>query len=211
MVPNQSAAGSRQPFALRHWSLTVRSGLAAALILLVLLPAAGLGLALWLLLVPTPSEAEAAKAYRAAPVCTGLTSGDCLGVEQALVIDVFRTSGRWGSYTDTFKLRLEDGIHQTNIYSDIFAPQVAFAVVGSEVRVHEFRGRVTTIYATDGKAFETGDSPIGGSSWRGGAMAALILVCAPFLFIGVVLLVAFGPRSIYRLLRRPDKPLPSYQ
>jgi hypothetical protein len=207
---SQSAAGRFQSFVLGHWALAMRSCLVTVVLVGVVLPASGLGLAAWLALVPTASEAESANAYRAAPVCSSSAVADCLTVEEAMVVDVFATQGRWGSYTDTFRLKLADGVHLTNIYFDIFAPQVAFAPIGGDVRVHEFRGRVTTVYAADGKAYETGDSPIGGSSWRGGAMAALIVVCAPILVVALVLVRAFGLKSIYRLLRHPNKPLPTY-
>jgi hypothetical protein len=170
----------------------------------------GLGFALWLFLVPTASEAEAANAYRKAPVCTTSAAADCINVEQALVVDVFSTPGRWASRTDTFKLKLADGDHLTNIYFDIFAPDVYFAPVGGRLRVHEFRGLVTTIYSANGKAYETGDSPIGGSSWRGGAVALLIIFSAPILLIALVMVWVFGPKSIWRLLKNPNKPLPSY-
>jgi hypothetical protein len=181
-----------------------------ALLLCVVLPTVGLVIAAWLFLVPTASEAEAANAYRTAPVCTTSASADCINVEQALVVDVFSTAGRWASRTDTFKLRLADGEHLTNIYFDVFAPDVYFAPVGGQLRVREFRGLVTTIYSADGKGWETGDSPNGGSSWRGGAGAVLVIVSAPILLIALILVRGFGPKSIWRLLKDPNKPLPSY-
>jgi hypothetical protein len=91
-----------------------------------------------------------------------------------------------------------------------FAPAVYFAPVGGQLRVHEFRGRVTTIYSADGKAYETLDSPIGGSSWRGGAVAALVIICAPLLLIGLVMVRVFGLKSIWRLVKNPNKPLSTY-
>jgi hypothetical protein len=188
----------------------MRSCLVTALLLFVALPAVGLAFAAWFFLVPTASEAEAANAYRNAPVCTASTTADCVNAEQADVVDVFNTPRRLGGSTLTFKLKLADGIHQTNIYFDIFAPEVSFARVGGQLRVHEFRGRVTTIYSADGKAYETGDSPIGGSSWRGGAGAALVIISAPLLLIGLVMVRVFGLKSIWRLLKNPNKPLPSY-
>ena len=188
----------------------MRSCLVTALLVFVALPAAGLVIAAWLFLVPTASEAEAANAYRKAPVCTASAAADCINVEQAVVVDVFSTAGKWGSRDDTFKLKLADGDHLTNIYFDVFAPDVYFATVGGQLRVHEFRGRVTTIYSVDGKGWETGDSPDGGSSWRGGVAAALIILSAPIFIIALVVVWAFGPKSIWRLLKDPNKPLPSY-
>jgi hypothetical protein len=188
----------------------MRSCLIIVLLFAVILPASGVGLAAWLFLVRTPSEEALAQAYTHAQVCTKSVTADCIKVEQALVVDVFSTAGRLASRTDTFKLRLADGDHLTNIYFDIFAPDVYFASVGGHLRVREFRGSVTTIYSADGKAYETGDSPIGGSSWRGGAAAVLIVFSAPILVIAVVIVWAFGLKSIWRLLRRPNKPLPSY-
>jgi hypothetical protein len=105
---------------------------------------------------------------------------------------------------------LADGEHLTNIYFDVFAPDVYFAPVGGQLRVREFRGLVTTIYSADGKGWETGDSPNGGSSWRGGAGAVLVIVSAPILLIALILVRGFGPKSIWRLLKDPNKPLPSY-
>jgi hypothetical protein len=176
-----------------------------ALLLCVVLPTAGLVIAAWLFLVPTPSEAEAANAYRKAPVCTTSSAAECIYVEQAVVVDVFSTAGRLASRTDTFRLRLADGEHLTNIYFDIFAPDVYFAPAGGELRVREFRGLVTTIYSADGKGWETGDSPNGGSSWRGGAGAVLVIVSAPVLFIALVLVRGFGLKWIWRLLKDPNK------
>jgi len=177
-----------------------------ALILCVVLPAAGLAFAAWLFLVPTATEAQAANAYRNAPACAASTTSDCVNVEQADVVDIFSTPRRFGGGTETFKLRLADGVHLTNIYFDIFAPDVYFAPVGGRLQVHEFRGRVTTIYSADGKAYETGDSPIGGSSWRGGVGAILVIVSAPVLLVALILVWAFGPKSIWRLLKNPNKP-----
>jgi hypothetical protein len=181
-----------------------------ALLLAVVLPTAGLVIAAWLFIVPTPSEAEALNAYRKALPCTTTLSHDCINVEQAMVLDVFSTAGRLGSRTDTFKLRLVDGDHLTNIYFDIFAPDVYFAPVGGRVRVHEFRGRITTIYSTDGKGWETGDSPNGGSSWRGGVGAVLIIFSAPILVIAVILVRGIGPKYIWRVLKNPNKSLSIY-
>lgn len=137
-------------------------------------------------------------------MCTTSSAAECINVEQAVVVDVFSTAGRWASRTDTFKLRLADGEHLTNIYFDVFAPDVYFAPVGGRLRVHEFRGRITTIYSADGKGWETGDSPNGGESWRGGVGAALIIFSAPVLFIALVLVRGFGLKWIWRLLKNPN-------
>jgi len=209
--PHDPGAGARsKSFALRHRSLTLRSCLLTALLVLVVLPAAGLGLAVWLFVTPTAPEAEAMRAYRSAPVCTTPAAADCITIEQAEVVDVFATQGRCGSRTDTFKLRLDDGVHLTNIYFDCFAPNVYFAPIGGQARVREFRARVTTVYSSNGTAYETGDSPTGGSSWRGGVAAVLIIFSAPVLLIGLIFVVGLGLRSIWRLLRDPSRPLPTY-
>ena len=195
--------------AARHSSLTVRSCLIATLLVFVVLPVAGIMFAVWLALTPTASESAVAKAYTNAPVCSTSAAGDCIEVEQAEVVDVFSTAGRCGSRTDTFKLRLADGVHLTDIYFDCFAQRVAYAPVGGRIRVREFRGKVTTVYAADGKGYETGDSPIGGSSWRGGVMALLLILCLPLLLIGLIVVGASGS-SIWRTLKDPTRPLPSY-
>lgn len=210
MGQTSASDSSSQSRVLQHWSLFTRSCLIIVLLVAVILPAAGLGLAVWLFLVPTAPEAEAMRAYRSAPACTELTTNSCVRSELAVLISVFSTPrGKLFSRTDTLTLRLADGVHETSIYYDIFAPDVYYAPIGGQLPVREFRGRVTSVYTSNGN-YETGDSPIGGSTWRGGAVAALVIVCAPILLIALVLLRTFGLKSMWRLLRNPNRPLPSY-
>ena len=200
-----------------HWSLLVRSCLVIGLLLFIIGPAAGIAFAVWLALTPTASEAEAAKAYTNAPACPATpTVNECIRTERAQLLSFEWFPGKLGSRTDTLKLKLADGIHQTDIYfsstrESFIAPAVYYGPVGGTVVIREFRGQVTTVYEAAGKGYETVDSPISGASWRGGVFALLIIFLAPILIVASYLLIrGFGLRSLWRMLRNPTRPLGTY-
>jgi hypothetical protein len=181
------------------------------LLVLVVLPIVGLGLAAWLFLVPTASEAAAANAYRNARVCApSPPAPDCIKTERAEIVSYRSIPGRCGGHYDRFTLKLTDGVHDVQIGFDCLGPNPSYALSDGRVVVREYRGQVTTVYDVSGKAYETGDSPIGGSSWRGGVAALLIIFSAPILLVALIVVRAFGPKSIWKLLKNPNKPHPSY-
>jgi hypothetical protein len=193
-----------------RWSMRARSCLVIGLLLFIVLPIAGIAFAVWLALTPTTSEAEAAKAYRNAPACAATsTVKDCVRTESAKLISYEWFNGKLGSRTDRLKLKLSDGAHQADIYFNSSrpleaVPRIYYAPAGGPVRVREFRGKVTTVYGADGKAYETSDSPTGGANWRGGVAALMIIISAPILIVaGIVLIWGVGLRTLWRMLGKP--------
>jgi hypothetical protein len=187
----------------------MRSCLVTALLVFVVLPAAGLAIAAWLFLVPTASEAEAAKAYRDAPACSlSSLSPGCIKTEKAEIVSYTWIPGKCGAHYDRFTLKLTDGVHPVQIGFDCLAPNPSYALPDGRVLIREYRGQVTTVYDVNGKAYETADSPTGGSSWRGGVAALLIIFSAPILLVSLLVLRVLGFNSTWRLLKNPNKPRP---
>lgn len=208
---------SPQRVAYTHRSLLVRSCLVIGLLLFIIGPAAGIAFAVWLAVTPTATEAEAAKAYTSAPACQATQIvKDCVRTESAQLVSFEWFPGKLGSRTDRLKFKLADGVHHTDIYfsstrESLIPPSVNYGPVGGSVRVREFRGQVTTVFDADGKGYETVDSPIRGASWRGGVFALLIILLVPVLIVASYLLIrGFGLRSLWRMLRNPTRPLPTY-
>lgn len=139
----------------------------------VILPVAGLAFAVWLFFTPTASESAAVAAYANAPACPASgPARDCIKVERAVLVSLDQFPGKCGSRYDRLGLKVADGVHQAEIRFDCFAPYTSYAPIGGQVRVREYRGLITTVYAADGTAYETIESP-GGSSWRRGIAAGI--------------------------------------
>jgi len=158
------------------------------ILVFVILPVVGLAFAVWLFFTPTASENAAEAAYANAPACP--VSGparDCIKLERAVLVSLDRIPGKCGSFHDRLGLQLGDGVHQAQIGFDCFAPYPFYASIGGHVKVREYRASITTVYAADGTAFETTDSPRGGASWRRGIAAGMAAVLGSWvLFLAVV-------------------------
>jgi hypothetical protein len=153
----------------------------------VVLPVAGLAFAVWLFFTPTASENAAEAAYANAPACPASgPARDCIKVERAVLVSLAQIPGRCGGHYDRLGLQLGDGIHQAEIKFDCFGPYPFYSLIGGQVRVREYGGLITTVYAADGTAYETIDSP-GNSSWRRGIAAVMVVILGAW----VLVLVAF--------------------